>query len=374
MRPSAKPSSASSGCNVSNAANRFDFLRLLFAGAVALYHAFVLAQLAPRHLTEKYLGTAAELSIQGFFIISGALVLGSLVRSDKVGLYAEKRFRRLFPAYAVVILVPAIIAQIISGELKAVLAYVLPNLVFLNFIEPTLPGSTANGLFQSYAGIVNGALWTLKIEVMFYLALPIIWSVMKRSKKLHTPVIVALIIGAEAWRYYFGHVYGGAFSDQLARQLPGQMGYFAIGMALWLSWQHPHSQDLKWLLLGTIMVALSVWLPELHIMRPLGLGLIIQWAAFAVGPTLNAARYGDMSYGLYITHFPIIQMCIALGLFATPIIGLVVSLGLTIAASYALWHLIEKRALLPSSHYRQSQPLPRGEVAKSVSELAGEGK
>ena len=79
--------------------------------------------------------------------------------------------------------------------------------------------------------------------------------------------------------------------------------------------------------------------------RAPALALLIACMAFASGPRLDAAKYGDLSYGVYITHFPIIQMCIALGLFATPALGLVVSLGLTLIASYALWHLVEKRAL-----------------------------
>jgi len=114
--------------------NRFDFLRLLFAGAVALYHAVFLSGMNKRGAWESGLAQAAELSIQGFFIISGCLVLGSLVRSEKIGLYAEKRFRRLYPAYAVVILIPAFIALVVSTNFKGVLDYVLPNLAFLNFL------------------------------------------------------------------------------------------------------------------------------------------------------------------------------------------------------------------------------------------------
>jgi len=337
-----------------SSANRFDFLRLLFAGAVALYHAVFLARLNRHGTGEKFLSISAELAIQGFFIISGALVLGSLIRSEKAGLYWQKRFRRLYPAYAVVILVPAIIALFLSGSFQKVIAYILPNLGFLNFLEPTLPGNTENGLFQNYAGIVNGALWTLKIEVMFYMALPIIWWVMKRLPKLQLPLIIAMIIGAEVWRYMFTQQIDHSYSAQLARQLPGQMGYFAAGMYLWMNWDKIKSPKFWWLPLGFVLTALSFLAAETQILRPAGLALIIACIAFAKGPTLNAARFGDMSYGVYITHFPIIQGCIAAGLFASPFIGVTVSLGLTLLASFALWHLVEKRALLPSSHYRKA--------------------
>ncbi|NNE59009.1 MAG: acyltransferase [Hellea sp.] len=328
--------------------NRFDFLRLLFAGAVAVYHAVVLSRIAPRSGWEEGLAQAAEISIQGFFIISGMLVLGSLVRSERLGLYAGKRIRRLYPAYAVVILIPAIISLILTQDFGGVLSYVIPNLAFLNFLEPTLPG-----LFDNYEGIVNGALWTLKIEVMFYIALPVIWWFIKKPGKLCMLVWIAMFLGAEIWRQFFLH-FDHAYSDQLARQLPGQMGYFAIGMLVNQNWHKLQNPKLWWAGLGVVLVGLTLWLPILHILRPVGLALIIIWIANAPGPRLNSARYGDMSYGVYITHFPIIQACIAAGLFATPAIGLIASFGLTIIASFALWHLVEKRALLPSSHYRRA--------------------
>lgn len=329
--------------------NRFDFLRLVFASAVALYHAVIFSRTAPRSGLEKGLDQLAELSIQGFFIISGALVLGSLVRSERVGLYAEKRIRRLYPAYVVVILVPAIIALLLSGNFQKVLAYILPNLAFLNFIEPTLPG-----LFDNYGGLVNGALWTLKIEVMFYFALPFIWWFIKKPGWLCILTYAALFLGAEIWRQFFAH-FDHVYSAQFARQLPGQMGYFVCGMLLNQYWHKLKAPKLWWALLALVGIAVSLWRPELHILRPPALALLIAYIAFAAGPALNAARYGDMSYGVYITHFPIIQACIAFGLFAiNPVLGIAAALALTFIASFALWHLVEKRALLPSSHYRKA--------------------
>ncbi len=342
---------AFSGCSdVGHTANRFDFLRLVFAGIVALYHAVFLASLAPQSGLENGLAQAAELSIQGFFIISGALVLGSLVRSKSLGQYAEKRIRRLMPAYTAIILIPAIIALIMTGQFRDVISYVLPNLAFLNFIEPTLPG-----LFEGHRNTaVNGALWTLKIEVMFYAALPLIWWFIRKPGALCKLAWAAMFIGAEIWRQYFLHL-DHPLSAQLGRQLPGQMGYFAIGMLINQQWHRLENPKFWWAIIGLGLVATSLWQPALHILRPIGLGLIIIWIARAAGPALSAARYGDMSYGVYITHFPIIQACIAFGLFAlSPVLGLIVSLGLTVIASYLLWHWVEKPALLPSSHYRMN--------------------
>jgi peptidoglycan/LPS O-acetylase OafA/YrhL len=67
----------------------------------------------------------------------------------------------------------------------------------------------------------------------------------------------------------------------------------------------------------------------------------------------DAARFGDLSYGLYIVHFPIIQTTIAAGLFAgAPLVGLTVSLLATFAAASLLWRFDERPALRSDSAYR----------------------
>ena len=62
-----------------------------------------------------------------------------------------------------------------------------------------------------------------------------------------------------------------------------------------------------------------------------------------------------MSYGLYLAHFPIIQMAIARGVFGVSVpLGLFAATALTLAASFALWRVIEKPALRQTSHYRRA--------------------
>jgi peptidoglycan/LPS O-acetylase OafA/YrhL len=68
----------------------------------------------------------------------------------------------------------------------------------------------------------------------------------------------------------------------------------------------------------------------------------------------NFSKYGDFSYGVYIVHFPIVQVLVALGLAAmNPAIFLIVGLLLIGLAGFLMWHLVEKRFLKKSSHYRQ---------------------
>ncbi|MBR9836110.1 MAG: acyltransferase family protein, partial [Alphaproteobacteria bacterium] len=95
--------------------NRFDFLRLAFASTVFVYHAIALTGISENGPSETLFAALAELSIQGFFIVSGALVFGSLERSNGLWTYGEKRLRRLYPAYLVIILLPVLASLIITG-------------------------------------------------------------------------------------------------------------------------------------------------------------------------------------------------------------------------------------------------------------------
>jgi len=332
--------------------NRFDLLRLVFALVVCVFHAVALTAFRPLGPLETVLGQGAEIAIQGFFITSGALVSGSLDRADTLTDYADKRVRRLYPAYATVILIPAIISLALSRDLSGVLAYLGANLTFLNFLAPNLPGLFEGQRFTE----VNGALWTLKIEVMFYLALPLIAFALRRMGRFWWLGIALLYVGGEAWRLGLPHFWDAAVAPTIARQLPGQMAFFATGIALWRLWSVAKARPLAFGAAGLVLVALSLVHPVFVPARAAGIAGLIACVAFMPGPMLNAARFGDVSYGVYITHYPIVQSLVMLGLFAAagPIAGFALTGFIVFAASLLLWHSVEKPALRPTSHYRQA--------------------
>ncbi|RIJ15052.1 acyltransferase [Henriciella mobilis] len=329
-------------------------MRLVFAGAVFAYHACVLSAAGPGGQVETGLARAAELGIQGFFIVSGALVFGSLERSQNLGVYGSKRVRRLYPAYAVIILLPAIVSGFVTGwgDVEAIARYLGTNLIFLNFLEPNLPGLFAGNRFTE----VNGALWTLKIEVMFYLALPALALVMRLFGKAWWVLLLIIYGAAEAWRLLLPVYLDHPLAPELARQLPGQMAFFASGMVLWKVWDLAKARAIRLGLAGTAILAASYAHPILEPLRAAGLAGVIACLAFAPGPAIRAARFGDISYGVYITHFPILQAMVMAGLFAAlplPAAFVLAAVGV-LFASLMLWHLVEKPALRRDSHYRKA--------------------
>ncbi len=332
--------------------NRFDFLRLLFASIVFIYHAVALSSFTGANIEAQW-GRLAEISIQGFFIISGMLVYGSLERAKNIFDYAAKRVRRLYPAYVVVILIPALISLMLGGGLAQIGKYVSANLLFLNFLQPTLPGLFEGQRFPA----VNGALWTLKIEVMFYMALPLLGWILAKVERAKWGALILLYVGAEIWRIVIPNI-DIPHATQIARQLPGQMSFFVIGMILWMLKDKLQS---RLGLLGIVGLVLAVvsFAPYLEFLRAAGLGGLIFMLAYApvskFAPKLNAARFGDFSYGVYITHFPIINALVAGGVFAgVSWQGMGLAVLLVFAASAAMWHMVEKPFLRKNSHYRKA--------------------
>lgn len=212
--------------------NNFDLLRFVFAFTVLLVHSYALSRETELHLLARFL--SAELAIQGLFIVSGYLVFMSLENSRSVGDYLGKRVRRIYPAYFAVVAGCALLGALVSTSpvaqyFSADLArYLAANLVFLNFLEPNLPGVFRGNPMPE----VNGALWTLKIEVMFYAAVPVIgWLAMRLGRGR---TLLALYLLAAAYVVGMDWLHrrtGSGFWLILQRQLPGQLGFFVAGAA-----------------------------------------------------------------------------------------------------------------------------------------------
>ena len=125
---------------------------------------------------------SVDSAVQVFFLISGYLVFSSYEKSSTLKSYFSKRARRIYPAYLFVILAAAFGLYFVSQETLidyfglGWLKYVASNLTFLNFAAPTLPGVFTENPTPG----INGSLWTIKVEVAFYIAVPAIALLMRR--------------------------------------------------------------------------------------------------------------------------------------------------------------------------------------------------
>lgn len=335
--------------------NNFDLLRFLFAGTVLLVHAHVLSG----HPDLQFLSSilSSEVAVRGFFVVSGILVFMSFENSRNLQSYAEKRLRRIYPAYFVAVMLGAILLVTLSNAAPADyfslewVKYVLANLTFLNFLHADLPGVFTNNIFTE----INGALWTLKIEVMFYAVIPVIALACRRFGRLR---IFASIYAASVIYVYIltdlAETTGSPIYVVLARQLPGQLAYFVSGALIYYYLDFFEKHLLKFVIAAACVLILHRFY-TLPMLEPLALATIVAFFGFFFYAG-NFGKYGDFSYGIYILHFPMLQAMIHVGLFAySPYLALAAACLLVFASAVLMWNLVEKRFLLRSSHYVRAE-------------------
>lgn len=335
--------------------NNFDLLRFAFAFVVFLVHAHALSGVQELAVFSRYL--SSEIAVKSFFVVSGFLIFMSYENSRSVSGYFGKRIRRIYPAYAFVILVSVLVGGVFSryglGDYWSLplLKYIAANLMFLNFLQPELPGLFQHNLWQA----VNGALWTLKIEVMFYLLVPL--AVMAFTRLGRFPVLMVMYVGSVIYSAAMGELAaqsGSGLYLELQRQLPGQLSFFVAGAAGYYYFDYLSRYALPLVAAAVAAFMLQDWLPWM-VVQPLALGVVVVYVACFFPSIGNFGRYGDFSYGIYIVHFPILQLLIAYGSFeGAPWRALLSATTLVMTAAILLWYFIEKPFLRRSSHYMET--------------------
>lgn len=277
----------------------------------------------------------------------------SFERSPSFVSYANKRIRRIYPAYFTVVMLGAILLAAVSSQSIASyfswawVKYVAANLAFLNFLQPTLPGVFDTNNMAA----VNGALWTLKIEVAFYLTVPLFVYLFRRFALL--PVLLLVYCASIAYvslMTVLAERTGSGVYAELSRQLPGQLSYFIAGAFLYYYLPLFERRVGYFLVAAASVLAANMFFP-LPLLEPFALAtLVVFFGLFLyVG---NFGKYGDFSYGIYILHFPVIQILLHTGWFRESHgCFLAAVIALTATGAIALWHGVEKRFLFRSSHY-----------------------
>jgi peptidoglycan/LPS O-acetylase OafA/YrhL len=330
---------------IMNNKNCFDFLRFFFAVNILLAHLCELSQ-------SKSLGflscfSNSSIAVKGFFVISGFLVAKSYVNTPSLKEYFIKRAKRILPAYIIVLLISTICLSLFSKfsfstyfSNTSIYQYLGWNALFLNFMHPCLPGLFENNLICA----VNGALWTLKVEEGFYIVLPLIFYAIHQLKK---PLLILVSLYLFSILYWF--VMDFYFNQPLlAKQLPGYLAYFATGIFIFLNFNYVLQHKNKLFFLSVVLLGISIFINiQIDLLFPAAFGSIVIIAAYSLSFLNNFGKYGDFTYGLYIYHFPIIQLFRQYNLFEkyNPIIMSVAVILITMFFAVFSWFFIEKRFL-----------------------------
>jgi peptidoglycan/LPS O-acetylase OafA/YrhL len=329
--------------------NNFDTLRLIAAISVIFSHSFWIAEgTQDREWLILLTGHQCILGLVGvfvFFAISGFLVTQSFEQTANPLHYLAKRALRIFPGLYVAMLVSAFVLGplVTTLPLGAYLSrpeayeYVIGNTLFDASVHE-LPGVS---FMDNPVGLeINGSLWTLRLEFMMYLmvlGLGLLRLLTVRAALLLLAFGVAclhfrMLDELEKWGWFFELLSGWGWL----------LGFFAAGMVLY-KLRHTRILDGRIALLALAGLALSVPLRQFIPLFPVfGCYLALWLALNARLPVVPAARFGDLSYGLYIYGWPVEQAVIWLyGGHAAWWQVFLTALPIAAAVAFLSWHLVE---------------------------------
>ena len=327
--------------------NNLNFLRLLLAYIVLLHHSMILSGYT--YMTQ-YLYDG-PMAVRCFFIISGFLIIRSCWASKTTIDYITKRLKRLIPAYLLVIVFCAV-GLVLLSNLKSkdyftspiFIKYIIANVCFMNFLQPTLPGVFDGNYFTD----VNGSLWTIKIELGFYILVPLIAKLLHKCRTKIKINIVLLIFYISSYVYrFFVHqlLTNVRLAEMLSRQLPGCLQYFIVGIFCAINYQFIHKYD-KYLIIPSIALLILHYIIGTDYLLPISLAVIIFFFGFHFSKFNSIGKISDYSYGIYLFHFPIIQTLVSLGYFSiNKYIAILITICIVFALSYLSWNVFEKRIL-----------------------------
>lgn len=327
--------------------NNFDALRLGAAFAVIVSHSFEIVGGAPEAEPLRVLtagdASIGRLAVMIFFVLSGFLLTRSFLSEPSLGAFARKRALRIAPALLAVVLVSVFIIGPVATTLALPDYFAagetwryLANLGFYTGFD-RLPGVFASA---PIAGVVNGPLWTLKIEVLCYLTLAAVGAARLLSVRNVAAMIVTFYVGAalvgdgphDGALYYVDQ-----YTDLARSFFAGALLALAAGRIV-LS---PAAA-----VIACAGLALAAPAGLLSTVFPLFGGYLVLWIGFAdLGPMRRAGRFGDFSYGLYLWGWPaqqIIQTTIAPSHW---LLNIALATPLALGAAILSWRLVERPAL-----------------------------
>ncbi|MBY8336637.1 acyltransferase [Alteriqipengyuania sp. NZ-12B] len=327
--------------------NNFDLIRLFAASEVALKH-----MLLHLELGEKWLDRISILpGVPIFFFVSGLLIFQSYRNSGTVATFSMNRIYRLFPGLILCLIVGIVLAIALGALTMDEIAS--PGFAIWVFAQSTI-GQFYNPEFlrDFGVGVLNGSLWTISVEIQFYIATPIIALLV-----LRWPIFWVLGLATSiGFNVLLGALPPDASTAKLLMVTCLPWIYMFIGGA-WLSTRHDILDRLIalswWKVLaifgGTIGLSWLLGLPfrgnDIGPIAFVGVVFVIVKAAYS-RPTLSDSllNRNDLSYGIYIYHMLFVNAAVELGFIGTGWSLIAVILATVGAAAFS-WFFVEKKAL-----------------------------
>jgi len=346
-----------------------DTLRGLAVSMVVIYHFFVLLNL--NNIVTPFTHTFGLLGVSIFFIISGYLIYSSIdnnikKRGKKEGLknYFLHRLFRILPAYYFNLFVVLLISSFII-EAQYLYSHQFMN-QFLSHLS-----LTSYFAYKSVGLGINGAYWTLNIEMLWYIIAPIFILYIKDIRILIFIIFSSLIYLLALDKGVLDEIFNinsqmPSYKLQLFyinSQLMGQINYFIIGILIYkYSIKSPFKNPFVSMILAISILLVFIGISKyygitesfllLHIFIIIATSTIFILIYQKKIPKINILNWlGKISYSIYLWHMPILFIMnhtnILLYLSLTKVVILFTILLLSISS--LSYYFIEERLMVKSN-------------------------
>lgn len=310
--------------------NNFDLIRLLAAAQVVAHHGI------DNLGVDRHSGIVGVIAmairyfpgVPVFFFVSGFLISKSYESSPGVLEYARNRVLRIYPALIVCTLL-SVAAVFVLGYLPRpdaspprLALWVLAQMSIVQFYNPDF-------MREFGVGVLNGSLWTITVELQFYLVTPLLYAMLglKHRRGTLPLALTALVLLVPNHGYWHAgpEDHPGMLLKLFGMTFLPWYSMFLVGVLAQRNFHQLHT----WLA-GRALLAGATYLAVTQFaVHVLGWGasndihpaLYLLLAAFVFslaytwpGTAEKLLHRQDISYGVYIYHMPCINVLLYLGM------------------------------------------------------------
>ena len=339
-----------------NRENNFNIIRLLAAFMVISGHMGHIMGTGRPVLMGQEVHT---LGVKIFFLIGGYLITKSYESDHSIVKYAIKRFFRIWPPLVVSVLITALFIAPFFSTYSISDYYKDPLLVYhcvrniMLYPIFALPGVYTNNPLPN---TVNGSLWSLPVEVMMYVWVPIIVLIVFGKKEKINFILMLFITAISCVMQimhvlYFQNVHLIIYGSDLAQAMD-LIPFYLIGMLFTFKYLKKYLNIQVAVLLLIICSSITVPFEYGYLLTYTVFPYIVFSIAFAKNPFFGSkipTRKWEISYGLFLFGFPIQQsvesLVIENNIQLDFIVELLISLSLTVVLAFLLHNFIEENVV-----------------------------